>query len=77
MSNKKSKKKSLNTKLEKYVSYGTLLGLIIGSISGILLFIITDNMFWFALAPITLMFLGLCIGSYLGSNKSKTQKRHS
>ena len=73
MSNKKKNKKTLaDEKAEKYLSYGTLIGLVIGIIA----FLLTDNMFWMALAPIILLFVGLGIGSYL-SKKIKSSKKHS
>ncbi|MBX9139331.1 MULTISPECIES: hypothetical protein [unclassified Clostridium] len=77
MSNKKKNKKSaVNEKAEKYLSYGTLIGLVIGLIIGTTVFLLTDNMFWMALAPIVLLFAGLGIGSYLGKSK-KAIKKHS
>ena len=77
MSNKKKKKKTLaDEKAEKYLSYGTLIGLITGLLIGIIGFLLTDNMFWIALAPIILLFIGLGIGSYLGKSK-KSSKKHS
>lgn len=77
MSNKKKKKKSLaEEKAEKYLSYGTLIGLVLGLIIGTIAFLISDNMFWMALAPIILLFVGLGVGSYLGKSK-KFSKKHS
>ena len=73
---KKNKKNSSDAKTEKYLSYGTVLGLIIGLIIGTIVFLLTDNMFWMALSPIILLFLGLGLGSYLGRSK-KTIKKHS
>ena len=59
MSNKKKKKKNLaEQKAEKYLSYGTLIGLVAGLIIGTIAFLLTDNMFWMALAPIILLFIG-------------------
>lgn len=72
----KKKKNVKNIKAEKYLSYGTLIGLIIGLIIGTIVFLLTDNMFWMALTPIILLFAGLAIGSYLGKNK-KVTKKHS
>ena len=69
MSNKKKKKKTFaDEKAEKYLSYGTLIGLITGLLIGIIGFLLTDNMFWIALAP------GLGIGSYLGKSKKLSKK---
>ena len=77
MSNKKKNKTSaVNENAEKYLSYGTLRGLVIGLIIGTTVFLLTDNMFWMALAPIVLLFAGLGIGSYLGKSK-KAIKKHS
>lgn len=77
MSNKKKKKKSLaEEKAEKYLSYGTLIGLVLGLIIGTIAFLISDNMFWMALAPIILLFIGLGVGSYLGKSK-KLSKKHT
>ena len=77
MSNKKKKKKSLaEEKAEKYLSYGTLIGLVLGLIIGTIAFLISDNMFWMALAPIILLFVGLGVGSYLGKSK-KLSKKHT
>lgn len=77
MSIKKKNKKTLaDEKAEKYLSYGTLIGLVIGLVIGIIAFLLTDNMFWMALAPIILLFVGLGIGSYL-SKKIKSSKKHS
>lgn len=67
MSSKK-KKNSINKISEKYLSYGTLIGLVVGLIVGTIAFLLTDNMFWMALAPIILLFLGLGIGSFLSKN---------
>ena len=75
MSNKKKKKKTIaDEKAEKYLSYGTLIGLITGLLIGIIGFLLTDNMFWIALAPIILLFIGLGIGSYLGKSKKLSKK---
>lgn len=77
MSNKKKKKKGLaEEKAEKYLSYGTLIGLVLGLIIGTIAFLISDNMFWMALAPIILLFIGLGVGSYLGKSK-KLSKKHT
>ena len=77
MSNKKKQKKGLaEEKAEKYLSYGTLIGLVLGLIIGTIAFLISDNMFWMALAPIILLFVGLGVGSYLGKSK-KFSKKHS
>ena len=47
MSNKKKKKLSVaEQKAEKYIYYGTIIGLILGVILGFIRFILTDNMFW-------------------------------
>lgn len=75
MSNKKKKKKTFaDEKAEKYLSYGTLIGLITGLLIGIIGFLLTDNMFLIALAPIILLFIGLGIGSYLGKSKKLSKK---
>lgn len=72
----KKKKKSLaEKKAEIYLSYGTLIGLIIGLVFGTIVFLLTDNMFWIALAPIISLFIGLGVGSYLGKNIKLTKKR--
>ena len=76
MSNKKKNKKNLaEQKAEKYLSYGTLIGLVAGLILGTIAFLLTDNMFWMALAPIILLFIGLGVGSYLGKS-GKLSKKH-
>lgn len=72
----KKKKNVKNIRAEKYLSYGTLIGLIIGLIIGTIVFLLTDNMFWMALSPIILLFIGLGLGSYLGKSK-KPIKKHS
>ncbi|MEN8075789.1 hypothetical protein ABFP60_02440 [Clostridioides difficile] len=72
----KNKKNVKNIKAEKYLSYGTLIGLIIGLVIGTIVFLLTDNMFWMALSPIILLFVGLGLGSYLGKSK-KPIKKHS
>ena len=77
MSNKKKNKKNLaEQKAEKYLSYGTLIGLVAGLIIGTIAFLLTDNMFWMALAPIILLFIGLGVGSYFGKS-GKFSKKHS
>lgn len=72
---KKNIKSSRNTKSEKYLFYGTILGLIIGLIIGTIAFLLTDNIFWMT-TPIIFLFFGLVLGSYLGRNK-KSLKKHS
>ena len=77
MSKKNKNKKNVeNIKAEKYLSYGTLIGLIIGLVIGTIVFLLTDNMFWMALSPIIILFVGLGLGSYLGKSK-KPIKKHS
>lgn len=77
MSNKKNKKKNpANEKAEKYLSYGTIIGLVLGLTIGAVAFLLTDNMFWMALSPIILLFIGLGLGSYLGK-ATKPIKKHS
>ena len=71
MSNKKKKKLSVaEQKAEKYIYYGTIIGLVLGVILGFIGFILTDNMFWIALSPLILLFVGLGIGAILGKNKT-------
>ena len=71
MSTKKNKKLSVaEQKAEKYIYYGTIIGLILGVILGFIGFILTDNMFWIALSPLIVLFVGLGIGAILGKNKN-------
>ena len=71
MSNKKKKKLSVaEQKAEKYIYYGTIIGLVLGVILGFIGFILTDNMFWIELSPLILLFVGLGIGAILGKNKN-------
>lgn len=68
--NKNKNKK--NVEIPNSLSYGTVIGLIIGSV----IFFFTDNMFWLALSPIICLFIGLGIGSYFPNTK-KSLKKHS
>lgn len=78
MSNKKKNKKNANRndKAEKYLSYGTIIGLVIGVIIAFILLVITDNMLWMVL-PIITLFVGLGISSFIANkdkNKPSTNK---
>ena len=67
---KKKKLSVAEQKAEKYIYYGTIIGLVLGVILGFIGFILTDNMFWIALSPLILLFVGLGIGAILGKNKN-------
>lgn len=71
---KKKKKQTTNPIIEKYLTYGTIAGLVLGLLIGIITFIFTDNMLWLALPTIVLFFIGLGLGSYLGNKKAKQPK---
>ena len=75
MSNKKKNKKSAEIiKSEKYLSYCTMGGLILGVIFGIIICYFTENLFWLALSPVITLFLGIAVGSILGKPKKNTKK---
>lgn len=68
---KKNKYKS-NKRSDKYLAYFTTGGLILGTIIGTTITMITDNMFWMACAPIVGLFIGLIISSFI-STKQKSK----
>lgn len=76
MSKKTKKRNPQVIKAEKYLSYGTIIGLISGIIIGLIICLITKNLFWLALTPIITLFLGIAVSSILSSPK-KVQKKRS